>query len=1032
MSKRVRSILSSVLVIIITIVSMVNTDGLVVHADSNFITINVYDSYGKCVDVFYINGLNKNMTSSNPNIVIEGNKIKCIDSSCFGYYMDNMTIQQGSNSFKNYLKSVENDGIVYDSSGNQKELILLEFADMSDVEFNSLAGTVLRVDLKEKTVNRTFKTDRGRVTSEHGVAFGASYNLVSNLKSKHCNITLGVSEAEGYDLVGWRGSVDNKLYVVGSSIDLTIEQEYTAEFKSQKRTITYIGYNGNVIKTEQADYNSKVTFPKPEEVPKVEGKEFKYWCTMPSLSENYADTEMVVRGDKTIYAVYNTAINTIIYTNGVEDVTKKAEYGSKFSGTTELDKKGYTIVWKDKNGKVYDSNTIIKQDVTLYAEYIPQKINIKIVKNGGDVEFERCNIVDGQIDFGDKIIIRAIDKYGYSALKVTYNNMEIGADADGKYIIEIKQDYDSVITIEYTKNKHTLRYIDELNKLDEEKNDVYFQEEITMPEYGAKEGYKFKGWQLSTGEIKQPGEKAIMPNKNLTITALWENINYTVKIDLDGGYFTESSENTDNAIVLNIGNTYKLSKPIKEGNEFMGWTADKGQISGNLYTMGSSDDIVKALWKKKKFYITVMPNGGFFKGQTNIQSIVGEYQDIIEIETPIREGYTFKCWEVLSGDSSLIKDNKINCGIGSITIGAVWINSSGDIIDNKYNQYIKPVDGTIDSSVIMNDKGLVVQYSGSETSLSVRDNSSIKIDKTNGIYTDYNTIVNGNSTIDFDKFNNITSMKYLAVPSGIDSKTVNPNEGDWKTTTGAAISLGDIETDGEYNIYFLLETAQGKKIMFRSTGFTLDKTCPTLNNIENGGCYTGEIIISVNDKTGISSLKLNGADINNNTKIKQSGVYTVDVVDNAYNNSSITFKLDNNKPTANIKHNKNYNKTMTIKVKDNLSGIKSIKLNGKSVKNNSKVTKDGKYTLIIEDNVGNRNTIKFKIDKVKPTINIKNNSVIKGKIKIKAKDSLTGIKYIKLDNKKIKNGAIISKKGKHTLKIYDKSGNIRTIKFRIK
>jgi hypothetical protein len=74
--------------------------------------------------------------------------------------------------------------------------------------------------------------------------------------------------------------------------------------------------------------------------------------------------------------------------------------------------------------------------------------------------------------------------------------------------------------------------------------------------------------------------------------------------------------------------------------------------------------------------------------------------------------------------------------------------------------------------------------------------------------------------------------------------------------------------------------------------------------------------------------------------------------------------IDKTKPTVTgVKNGKKYKKAVTIKFKDNKggSGIKKATLNGKKIKSGKKVSKKGKYTLVVKDKAGNKKTIKFTI-----------------------------------------------------------------------
>jgi hypothetical protein len=74
--------------------------------------------------------------------------------------------------------------------------------------------------------------------------------------------------------------------------------------------------------------------------------------------------------------------------------------------------------------------------------------------------------------------------------------------------------------------------------------------------------------------------------------------------------------------------------------------------------------------------------------------------------------------------------------------------------------------------------------------------------------------------------------------------------------------------------------------------------------------------------------------------------------------------IDSTKPTVSgVKNGKTYKSAVTIKFSDKGSGIKSAKLNGKTIKTGKKVSKNGTYKLVVTDKAGNKKTVKFTIKK---------------------------------------------------------------------
>lgn len=131
-----------------------------------------------------------------------------------------------------------------------------------------------------------------------------------------------------------------------------------------------------------------------------------------------------------------------------------------------------------------------------------------------------------------------------------------------------------------------------------------------------------------------------------------------------------------------------------------------------------------------------------------------------------------------------------------------------------------------------------------------------------------------------------------------------------------------------------------------------------------------------------------------------------------------------------VSPNKYYKKAVTVKFSDTGSGIKSALLNGKSIKSGKKVKTDARYTLKVTDKAGNSKTVKFVVDKKAPTTNIKAKTYY-ASVKITFKDKTAGIKAATLNGKKIKSGKKVTANGSYTLKLTDKAGNKKVIKFKI-
>lgn len=165
---------------------------------------------------------------------------------------------------------------------------------------------------------------------------------------------------------------------------------------------------------------------------------------------------------------------------------------------------------------------------------------------------------------------------------------------------------------------------------------------------------------------------------------------------------------------------------------------------------------------------------------------------------------------------------------------------------------------------------------------------------------------------------------------------------------------------------------------------------------------------------------------------------------NKDNNIKETPKPSDNSYSGNysgVKNKKSYKKSVKITLKNVKSGSASYKKSKKSKAKVSKfgsgtvvyrASKQGTYTIKVTYKNGKRETIKFTIDKKKPTVNVKSGKKYKKGKKVIVKDSLSGIKKVTLNGKKCKTKFKLKKKGKNTIRVWDKAGNKRTIKVKVK
>ena len=173
-----------------------------------------------------------------------------------------------------------------------------------------------------------------------------------------------------------------------------------------------------------------------------------------------------------------------------------------------------------------------------------------------------------------------------------------------------------------------------------------------LPADPTRKGYIFGGW--FSGDEKLSAETVI--DRDITYTAKWTPIRYTIEFDPDGG------EGTMDSISAKYDEDVKLPDCsfTRAGYTFNGWSSYKGSTSGtsagekvkNLTDKNSGSTKFYAAWKGLRVAVTVDPN---YEGaeKTKRTGIVGENYNYIvtdtssklaSIEDPKRTGYIFTGW----------------------------------------------------------------------------------------------------------------------------------------------------------------------------------------------------------------------------------------------------------------------------------------------------------------------------------------------------------------------------------------------------
>lgn len=131
-----------------------------------------------------------------------------------------------------------------------------------------------------------------------------------------------------------------------------------------------------------------------------------------------------------------------------------------------------------------------------------------------------------------------------------------------------------------------------------------------------------------------------------------------------------------------------------------------------------------------------------------------------------------------------------------------------------------------------------------------------------------------------------------------------------------------------------------------------------------------------------------------------------------------------------VKNRGLYNKTVKVTAQDNVC-MKELRLNGARYHTSVfRVGQSDSYTLTAEDASHNKTTVRFKIDKKKPTIKgAKNGKRYRKNVILRFSDK-NGIRNVQINGKKkVTKKTVLKKNGKYIVKVTDKAGNTSTVRF---
>lgn len=414
-------------------------------------------------------------------------------------------------------------------------------------------------------------------------------------------------------------------------------------------------------------------------IPKKYGHVFMGWYyTLDGKDYKFEPSQTIFIESIKLYAKWGIGdyIISFDYQGGKEGRSEKTvSYNSAYGELPVTSKTGYTFAgWYLDNRLITDSSTVeISSNVTLVAQWIPNKYNISFSYSGGEVGMEDKSVTFGST-YGE---LPTTSKNGYVFLGWYYGNVQITS------LMIVNTSDNHTLVAKWKPIQYKVSYI--LNGGNLSCSDFFYDyDEQLFIATPYREGYTFQHWVCNNINYTAGSTVSNLSNKNgdvLVFVAVWKaNINRIV-YDANGGVGT--MQPTD----LETDATVNLSKNlfIRDGYIFKGWsTSSSGSVEyydEAVYTMPPrSTNILYAIWEANTNKITF----NYVIGTKVLESrdIFVKTGDSVVLDNIFtRAGYTMIGWCVDIGSEVLYQvDSKYTMAPSNLMLYTVWTPNVNKIV----------------------------------------------------------------------------------------------------------------------------------------------------------------------------------------------------------------------------------------------------------------------------------------------------------------------------------------------------------------
>ncbi len=373
--------------------------------------------------------------------------------------------------------------------------------------------------------------------------------------------------------------------------------------------------------------------------------------------------------DETITATWNINSYTVTWiVDGETKAINSYEYGKDIASLDAPSKDGYVFAgwaWTNEDGETVAAPTAMPAyNVTATATWA------NATDTAYTVEIYTMN-AEGGYD------VATSTKYGETGAPVSAeytveNGFELGADSVTSGTIAA--DGSTVLKVYLNRKSYTLTVIVD----DETTTSTVLYGAAVSVAAPSKEGYDFAGWD---NEVP-----ATMPADDVTLTAQWTVLQYTVTFVVDG---------VEDVKTLDYGAAIEATKPAKEGYRFVGWADETGALATVPATMPANNLKFTAVFETLTYIVYYYVDGAL------VDTLSGEYGDTIattgSYSVPV--GYELDGWYTDAACETKLADGA-TIGAASTSVYAKTVAKMYDAIFMVDGEVYETVSTAFDSEII--------------------------------------------------------------------------------------------------------------------------------------------------------------------------------------------------------------------------------------------------------------------------------------------------------------------------------------------